>query len=559
MLTQIVVDRYCSAALRANDQEVRKGHETPRSSTQGTTVAEVSLECQPSTHRLAVTARVLLLAVDGAVAPLLTAWADQGLLPTIQRLRSTGFAGAVDGPMGFGDAPTWATVHTGVSPAHHARYSYREFRQGTYQKVLPVDADLMADPFWVALSEAGKRVAVLDMPKSPRPDDLNGVFLGDWLVHGREHSQPVSFPAEFAQEVLDRYGPAPPSMCGLNQPALDAQGYQTMLDRLMQSIEMKRDLILSILDREDWDLLAAGFKECHCIGHHGWNLHDPEHPAFDPEVLEVTGDPLLRIYQAVDEAIGEIIARAGAGATTIAFTPLGMGPHYGAFQMLSEILARLGHSGNVFVRSARRLIKALAGPPKATPGPAGDGPPSETGVRTRVKEAFESRRRCLTVDLSEHISGLRLNLVGREHRGRVDPKDRHEFEDQLIADFSALKDANSGLPLVDRVLRTRDYHSGPMIDRLPDLLVYWNMTRPVSAAASPKFGTLKATGPKRRTGAHRDGGILFAYGPHIGPGTSSTAAIDARRIAPTVAGLLDLDFPQSAVSPVHEITDCEAT
>ncbi|MFN3231285.1 MAG: alkaline phosphatase family protein [Alphaproteobacteria bacterium] len=495
--------------------------------------------------------RVLVLAIDGADPSLLSQWAQAGHLPTLQRMLESGFSSPLQGPVGFGDAPTWATAHTGVSPAHHGRYSYRQLRKGSYQKALTVDADLKAEPYWMHLSRAGKRVAILDMPKSPVPNDLNGIFLGDWLVHGREHAGPVSYPENFARDIIQQIGAPPPSMCGLDQPALDEIGYRRMLERLFQSVSMKRDLVLSVLDQENWDLVAAGFKEAHCIGHHGWHLHDRGRPEFVPDIAAALGDPLLRVYKAIDVALAEILERAGPEATVLVYSPLGMGPHYGAFRLLPDILAGLGYGGGGLVRAGRRALGALAGPPKKAATQSGM-PRDGSTLRSKIKDVFEARRDWLSIDLSEHVSGLRINLKGREPKGRIRLADRDRCEDQLIADFEALRDPVSGIALVDRILRTRDHYSGPYLQLLPDLLVYWNMTQPVVSATSPRLGTIRSTRRSLRTGAHRDGGILMSTGPHIGR-ESSTEAIDLRCIAATIASLLGVDFESGETSPIGAV------
>lgn len=496
--------------------------------------------CHPGAR---VSARVILLGMDGANPDLLLRWSEEGLLPTLRSLRERGMTCRLDGPPGCGDDGAWATAYTGVWPSAHGRFYYRRLQAGSYDLPPFGDDDLRHEPVWNTLSRAGRRVAVVDVPKSPLPRSLNGVYLGDWLVHGRTHRTPVSYPVDFAGETIARFGAAPESLCHFTQPALDAAGYEAMLQRLEGATRMKRDMCLSTLESEPWDLFFTVFKESHCAGHHGWHLHDTDHPEHSPGIAAVTGDPLLRAYRAIDAALADLIAAAGADTTVLAFSVIGMGPNYGLSRLLPQILARLDPEPRLLLASVRRMAK-----------PLGSWLYRATGKRTRklvastagaIGSRYRTGQPAFSIEPSEHVAGIRLNLAGREPRGRIRPgADAEAYCRRLTADLMEIVDPESGERLVEDVVPIRELYSGPAIDCLPDLLVFWNLSRAFQAAASPRIGVITLSGDVRRTGAHMPGGVLFAAGPGIA-GSGFLPPRPLVDLAPTVGALLGVRLDDS--------------
>lgn len=490
----------------------------------------------------------MLLGMDGANPDLLLRWSDEGLLPTLRSLRERGMACRLDGPPGCGDDGAWATAYTGVWPSTHGRFYYRRLQAGSYSLPMFHDQDLRHEPIWSTLSREGRRVAVIDVPKSPPPQSLNGVYLGDWLVHGRIHREPVSFPADFAGETTARFGPAPESLCQFYQPALDAEGYEAMFQRLDTATRMKRDMCLWVLGREPWDLFFAVFKESHCAGHHGWHLHDPDHPEHSAAIAAVTGNPLLRAYRAIDAALAELIAQADADTTVLVFSVLGMGPNYGLSDLLPQILTSLDPEPMPTLAWVRRRLK-----------PFGSWLYRATGSGTRrlvartassIGSKYRTGQSAFAIEPSEHVAGIRLNLAGREPQGRIRAGAEAEaYCRRLTADLLEIVDPESGERLIEDVVPIGELYSGPALDALPDLVVFWNLSRDFQAAASPKIGVITAGGALRRTGSHMPGGVLFAAGPDIG-GAGVLSPRPLVDLAATVGSLCGVALPGCEGTPI---------
>lgn len=490
-----------------------------------------------------MSARVLFLEVDAGDCVLVQRWAAEGHLPTFARLLREGLVGDCDSVDGFFVGATWPSLYTGCNPANHGMHSLVQLKRGTYDFVRCYPGEtVQREPFWDVLSRAGKRVAILDFPLSALSRNLNGIQSVEWGSHDANYGF-CAAPAEFERDVRERFG-LHPLQASCNKDHRRPEDFVDLRDRLVRGVRIKTELTKHYLQQERWDFFGQVFTESHCIGHQCWHLHDEKHPAHDPAVVAVTGNPMLEVYKAIDRGIGEILALADAETTVIVLLGHRMAHKFGAQFLLPDVLVALG----VAVRREPSALagvdagltrvwqalpgglRALLGTPRALTrrwfderldtGPA--LPPSVTALDTRRSEVF-------LMDSGFPASGLRLNLVGREPAGLVRPDDAAAFSGQLRKNLLALRHADSGKPAVRAVRRVCDFYDGEHADLLPDLLVEWDDSRYLGSATcgNPRMSEVSLVLPDGtvvtrvnrycRTGDHRREGLFVARGPGIRP------------------------------------------
>jgi hypothetical protein len=100
---------------------------------------------------------------------------------------------------------------------------------------------------------------------------------------------------------------------------------------------------------------------------------------------------------------------------------------------------------------------------------------------------------------------------------------------------------------------TRDIYAGPAIPELPDLIVDWDLTRPIGSAGvgngagsmmramSPSIGTVERENRNCRSGEHRNEGLFVARGPGIAPGQLDRT-VSTMDYAPTFARMLGVEM-----------------
>jgi predicted AlkP superfamily phosphohydrolase/phosphomutase len=513
---------------------------------------------------------VLVLGIDAANPELLERWAREGTLPTLQKLFGRAAVASTRGIEGFFIGSTWPSFSTGVNPARHGVHYLAQLRSGSYDYERIAERPEAAEPFWATAGRAGRRVAVLDVPLSRLAPELNGVQTVEWGGHDSLYGF-RAHPAGLRRQIESEFGlhPQPGSCDGVRRTARD---YEVFVDRLVRGATLKGRLTRTLLARGGWDLFVQVFTEAHCAGHQCWHLHDVAHPSHDVRLAAAVGDPLLRVYQAIDSAIGEILAEAD-DALVLLVVAHGMSHQYGAQFLLPEILGRLRVASPPppgpdpgLARAAVRLLRRRLPPGlrdrlapvvhRVRPGPASDGLP-----RLSVDPEHSL---CFPVSNGLPVGGIRLNLRGREPAGRLEPgAEADRFSDRLAADLLAIRNLDTNRPLIRRVARTRELYRGDRIDELPDLLVEWaddgplanTSTGPASAAvvraASDEIGLLEGVNGWGRTGEHRPGGLIAAAGTGIAP--AHLGEIDLLDVAPTILSLVGIEPRGLDGEPVRPI------
>jgi predicted AlkP superfamily phosphohydrolase/phosphomutase len=486
---------------------------------------------------------IVFVGLDAADRTLARSLAGQGRLPALRSLLDQGRTVDVESPYGLFVGAVWPTFATGVNAGRHGRYCFGQLRPGTYA-VHRTGPDLPTEPFWRPLSRAGRRVAIIDIPHT-RPDpDINGIQLVDWA----RHDPNVGFctaPVELAGEVVEGFGSQPSDTCDVyaRRGALGE-----LRDDLVDGIGRKADLCESYLGDGGWDVFAVAFSGSHCGGHQGWALHDPSHPRHDSVMADRVGDPIVDVYEAQDAALGRILAVAGSDATVMVLLSHGMGPHYDATFMLSEMLRRIAAKRSRPSRFAetRELARRAIGRVARTPG-------------GRTPGAFmwyvDGGRPYFTVPNNDVYGGVRINLKRREPGGLVAPGREYDDVCQMLEhELMTWTNLETGQPLVQRVAPVDDYYAGPERATLPDLVVEWNRTAPIRSIGSPDYGRIAREYAGNRTGDHIPGGLLVTRGPGIAPAPTN-GAIPMVDLAPTICSAVDVELAGVDGTPHPELIE----
>lgn len=459
-----------------------------------------------------MTERVVFLGLDAADPQLIRRWAAAGELPAMARLLRGGAWARVANPPGFYVGAVWPSFYTALSPARHGRYCYSQFDPATYADVRFDAAAVQGEPFWEALDRAGRRVVVIDVPKSRLSPALRGTHVVDWGTHDPDRQGLRAAPSALAHELVQRYGGDPVGNCNRAKPT--AAGMRDFRDRLLLRIGRKEAMVRHFLEHHEWDLLAACFSEAHCVGHQCWFLHDPLHERHDARLAAELGDPMLDVYRALDAAVGRLLSRLRPETRAFVLASHGMGPHHDGSHLLDEAVRRIDAA--LTPRRGPSLLRRWL--PKGA-------------ARLLPARPERSFRHAFAVPNNEAFAGIRLNLVGREPRGRLAPEALGAYGDALMGELMALT-KRPGTPAFLGVWRTADRYSGELLGRLPDVVAEWNRDGPFDSLASPTVGRLEGRYAGVRTGDHRAEGLLMATGA-----AGELPSVSVSDLAPTLCAL----------------------
>lgn len=484
--------------------------------------------------------RVVMIGWDGADHATVDGWTRDGMLPNLASLCGRGVHGTLAGYPGLGDDACWGSFSTGTGPGTHGRFHHRQIIPATYRQDNFFRDRMSGTAFWSQIGDAGRRVAVLDVPKSPLAKNLNGIQLANWLPHGEDGPLMVSWPPSLANELPARFRKSGEFNCDrLRSGANDLADCRA---QVRTHLQLRSELIQDWMGREDWDLFLAVFAESHCIGHHCWHLHDVHHPEHDEDVSRFLGDPVLDIHQALDASLGRIVSACSDDTIVIVFSLLGMGSNFSGNWLADAVLKKLEAHLPMSAPGLNRLTASMR------------------------RYANRMLRRNVPVEPSEHASrrafvvhsdgpntAIRLNLVGREPNGQIETGDYAVCSKFIAESFLALTDPDGGRPLVSDVIPVADRHRGPHATAYADLLIVWRNDAPVRRASSPATGIIDGTPPADRTGNHRQGGWFVAAGEGLPPNSNNNAAT-ILDMAPTIGAFLDVKLSGMEGVPIAALS-----
>jgi len=496
--------------------------------------------------------RVVLLGFDAMDPEIVHSMAADGRLPAFAALLEDAARAPVRNPPGLFVGSLWSTFFTGCSAARTGFHCWEEIVPGGYERRLTSADSIRGRPFWETLSDAGRRIAVIDVPHSRAGDPLRGVQISEWGCHDR-HFGLRSWPPERAREIVARFGLhpvlgddpwsarewAPDDYVFRAGDHRSADEEEQLLAGLLAGVETKGRLSAELLAEEPWDLFISVFGESHSVGHQSWHVHDPAHPRHDPELRARIGDPVMQVYERLDTALGMQLAAIGGDAIVLVLLSHGIGPHHDGTHLLPEILRRLDrayswdgrrHSHRELARRLPRSLLATALRRRLRGLALGDARDDETAEERGEQLFFRSPNNFV-------VGGIRINLKGRERCGKVDRGEFGRLCERLRDDLLALVNVQTGGAVVREVTPTDAYYERSEDDALPDLLIEWNHDAPIETVWSQRFGAIRGPYLHWRTGDHRPDGLLLARGAEIAPG-AELPEVAIEDLAPSIASRL---------------------
>jgi predicted AlkP superfamily phosphohydrolase/phosphomutase len=512
------------------------------------------LQAKPATDFTKNQKRVLVIGMDAVTLDLLIPWVKEEKLPHIAKLMANGGFSKLASTMQPISAPAWTSFMTGMQQGKHGLYDFVRRKSDSYEIEVTNASMISAPTLFDLVSEAGKRVIAINVPYTYPPKPVNGVVISGPFTAVSDDR--IVYPPEKAESILnlvENYRILPDYDATKPKP-LSAYG-----EALLQAVEMRRQIALHLI-KEDWDLFTVVFMATDPVQHYFWHCMS-ENVKHD----DCPHDMILRVYQRVDSAIGDLLAEIDEYTVVMLLSDHGAGPldtmvnlnrwlaDHDWLQFYSATGRQKKRWRRLLVDKAMRLYK--------------NNFSSELRARIRrwlgarrfdqIKGGVESTLFSSVIDWQKTQAyalgaggNIYLNVRGREPEGVIEPGQQYEeILEKLSSDLYTLIDPDTGANLLKKVWRREDLYKGPNQHLGPDLILewsdykYWGRGRydvqnvPVfEKRYQMEFSDLVLTG------AHRRYGVLILYGPGVKTGfdMSKACIVD---LAPTILAFLNLPIP----------------
>jgi predicted AlkP superfamily phosphohydrolase/phosphomutase len=486
----------------------------------------------------------LLIGLDAAEWDLIRRWAEEGKLPTFRRLIDEGYSAELTTTAAQLPDTVSSCIYSGTNPAKFQKYFYIQYDSSRGDLRNVSDDEIHAVPFWRYFCEAGRKVIVADIPKSPITRDPNCIHLSNWGSHAAKMAY-ASNPPPLASEVLNRFGKHPVGQCD----AVDAklESLRSLRLRIVDGVKAHGDLFTWLMASSEWDLFFCSFSAPHCIGHHFWQFMDKGVPGIS--------DAIESTYAAMDREIGRLMREAGPDALTYVVAGHGMGSIHHASWNLSEILDLLGYGKRPMADVQKPERDATVNPWRilkmVIPGKVQYAIKAMLPKRLQDELLFRwyagsrdwAGRRAFAVPNNESVGAIRVNVKGRDKHGIVNPgADYQQICQDITAALSELVDPETGRKVVKRVTISSEAFHGPYLDNLPDLTVLWEQGFAWSSVRSDRIGTLRISRQDGRSGSHTPHGFLLVHGSGVQTVQAQTQ-LSILDVAPTILADAGISIP----------------
>lgn len=521
--------------------------------------------------------RVILLVLDGYDPALGERMADAGAMPALQRLRARAARFDLDHGTARWTGLAGEHISTGLSPAAANRFAAVQFDPKRYAVRQPTTSSTPF-PALLPVRTVVFNPTYFDLARAPA---VQGVVGWGGVHDGGAAS--FSRPDGLAAEIEARFGGDPSEDWTYSVVWPSAERTRQMAGALREALALKARIIPWLLhDRlPDWDLAIVGVGEVHSALEAMWHGIDPAHPLHPMPSAEFAGKGLLAVYGAVDMLIGTI-ADAFPGAALVATSLHGMGPNasdIAGMALLPELLYRretgrrrlagappgeeaampiLPENGDWtgVLRQAyaagddgrdnsfgRRVLQFLR--PRHDPVPGDDTLSGDPAVDWMPATWYRRHwPKMAAFALPAYYDGrIRLNLAGRESRGRIAPKDHGAACDAIEALLRECRDVHTGAPVVASIERVPASRAQSLDITEVDLIVRW--TGMPTGFAHPTLGRIGPF-PRKRVGGHTGGhGVAYIAAAGTTPAGSGagTGVRSAFDVVPTVIELLGVAKP----------------
>ncbi|MBN1661355.1 MAG: alkaline phosphatase family protein [Anaerolineae bacterium] len=304
----------------------------------------------------------------------------------------------------------------------HNIFGFIDRDPATYKQFIPTGRNMHARTLWEVLSDASKRVIVVNVPVTYPPRQVNGIMVAGFL-------SPTLEKAVYPPGYL-------PTLQSLGyivdaDPWKARESKDLALEEVNKTLDARLRTLFHLYDHEEWDYLHVHIMKTDRLHHFLWQQMEEADPIYAPAFYD--------FYRRIDDALGELAGRLDDQTTLI-----WMADH-GFCSIKKEVYVNKWLMDNGWLR-----LRTV--PPDRKKG-LDEIDPSSVAYSLDPGRVF-------------------IRVRGREKEGPVAPGAEYEaLRDQIAAAALALRDPDSGDAIFQQVFKREELYHGPHLEQAADLIL----------------------------------------------------------------------------------------
>jgi predicted AlkP superfamily phosphohydrolase/phosphomutase len=512
-----------------------------------------------------MTERVSIIGLDGATFRLILPWVQEGRLPTLAGMMKKGTWGDLQSTIHPLSPQAWASFMTGKNPGKHGIFEFIEHKPYSYEVHYVNGGFVQGKKLWEILSDAGKRVCIINVPFTYPPNEVNG-----YLIAGLDAPGPHSdfcYPPSLLDEITKKFG----------DYQLRQHPYKATPENFLKKITTQFDYILKVAKylkaKEAWDFFMVVFESTDLVQHFYWHYAFPKDFGIPPTDNRNLREAMFDIYKQIDDGLRELLALCAEEETVIVMSDHGFSPCRKIFFM-DNWLHKQGYltyrhkdQKHYNLTKAFHLSFQKYFPNRLKGWVTSLAPGLKDKVRSYLTSSNIDWSHTKAFSLGIDSTNIFINLEERFPEGNVrEGKAYENLRDEITGNLEELTDPETGERIIEKVYKREDLYHGDCLKKAPDLLVTWkkfeyNTRRGYGKEGSGSsflgssldFSEVSHYSSLQKSGTHHPKGIFIARGPMIKniPAFEEARIID---LAPTILYLMDEKIPQDMDGRILERT-----
>ncbi|MDP6180754.1 MAG: alkaline phosphatase family protein, partial [Desulfatiglandales bacterium] len=345
---------------------------------------------------------------------------------------------------------------------------------------------------------------------------------------------------------------------------MDKNWHDNAYGKILESLDNKASLALSLYSREPWDCFMVLFGETDTVSHHFWKFHDTASPRFEAG-KEYLSKAISEVYEKIDGILKKFLDNIPEDTAVLLVSDHGFGGISNSAVSINkwlqqESLLAFKDRSSLVDRGMGILKQAgLKLLPHGIQEKIFRSPLKGLAQRIEASSRFAEIHWHTTTAFSEELNyfpSIYLNVAGREPQGTVSHGKMYEnVREKIIEKILEWKDPETGTSIVRSAWKREDLYSGPYVDSAPDIILDLNTINGYSYLCLPytyfpsdepfkKLEKDEQCGPRllSMSGSHRENGIFLFSSDDLKETGRFSENINIQDICPSILSFFNIQL-----------------